>query len=56
MNWNSWSEFWAMGGYALYVWGAYGMVVSVMLLEPLQASRRFRKAHTRTHPSMEDGA
>ena len=55
MNWNSWSDFWAMGGYALYVWGAYGMVVVVMLLEPLQASRRFRQAHSRVHASMEDG-
>jgi hypothetical protein len=30
--------------------------VVVMLLEPLEASRRFRQAHTQAHPSMEDGA
>lgn len=23
MNWNSWSEFFSMGGYGLYVWGSY---------------------------------
>ena len=25
MSWNSASEFFAMGGYALYVWGAYAV-------------------------------
>ena len=25
MNWNSASEFFAMGGYGLYVWGSYGV-------------------------------
>ena len=25
MNWNSWSDFLAMGGYALYVWGSVAM-------------------------------
>jgi len=24
MNWAGWSDFWAMGGYGLYVWGSYG--------------------------------
>lgn len=23
MSWNSWSEFFAMGGYGFYVWGSY---------------------------------
>ncbi|AKH38249.1 MULTISPECIES: heme exporter protein CcmD [Nitrosomonas] len=23
MNWNSWSEFFSMGGYGFYVWGSY---------------------------------
>ena len=27
MNWNSWSDFFAMGGYALYVWGSVLMTV-----------------------------
>ena len=25
MIWNSWSEFFHMGGYALYVWGSYAV-------------------------------
>jgi heme exporter protein D len=25
MNWNSWSDFWNMGGYGLYVWGSFGV-------------------------------
>jgi len=25
MNWNSASEFFAMGGYGLYVWGSYAV-------------------------------
>jgi heme exporter protein D len=27
MNWGSWSDFWAMGGYGLYVWGSYAVTV-----------------------------
>lgn len=23
MNWDSWSDFFAMGGYGFYVWGSY---------------------------------
>ena len=29
MNWGSLSEFLAMGGYGLYVWGSYGVVLRV---------------------------
>ena len=28
----NWSEFFAMGGYGLYVWGSYGITVVVLLL------------------------
>jgi heme exporter protein D len=37
MRWESWSEFWAMGGYAVYVWGSVGVTALLMLLEVLQA-------------------
>lgn len=30
MNWNSWSDFFAMGGYALYVWGSVVMTIILM--------------------------
>ena len=44
MVWNSASEFFAMGGYGLYVWGSYGVTAAWMLLEPLLAARRHRAA------------
>lgn len=43
-NWNSAAEFFAMGGYGLYVWGAYAMAVVLMLGEPWLARRRHRRA------------
>ena len=44
MIWNSVSDFAAMGGYGLYVWGAYGVALLLMTLEPWLAARRRRRA------------
>ena len=33
--WNSPAEFFAMGGYALYVWCSFGVCILVMLIEPI---------------------
>lgn len=33
MNWGGWNEFWAMGGYAFYVWGSYGVTVALIIAE-----------------------
>ena len=44
-HWNSLAEFLDMGGYALYVWGSYGMTVLVLAAE-LWALRLRRKALT----------
>lgn len=44
MNWNSSSEFFAMGGYGLYVWGSYSVVLVVMLIEPWMVRRRHDRA------------
>ena len=33
MIWNSWTEFWAMGGYGLYVWGSFGVTGLCVALE-----------------------
>jgi heme exporter protein D len=44
MNWNSASEFFAMGGYGLYVWGSYIAAALLMGLEPWLAQRRHRQA------------
>ena len=40
MHWNSVAEFFAMGGYALYVWGSFGACALLMIAEPLLARRR----------------
>jgi heme exporter protein D len=42
--WNSPSEFFAMGGYALYVWSSFGICALVLVLEPLFVRARFRAA------------
>lgn len=36
MNWNSWSDFFAMGGYGLYVWGSLIVTFVFLLGEVLQ--------------------
>ena len=46
MNWNSWPEFFNMGGYAFYVWGSY--VVTAVLIggEILLLRAHWQKALT----------
>lgn len=44
MLWNSASEFFAMGGYGLYVWGSFGVCALTMLAEPLMVRHRRRQA------------
>ena len=44
MNWHSASEFFAMGGYGLFVWGAYGVTALCMVAEPVLAGLRLRRA------------
>ena len=39
MEWASWSEFWDMGGYGLYVWGSYGVTVACVLIEVILLKR-----------------
>jgi heme exporter protein D len=42
LAWQSWSDFFAMGGYGLYVWGSFAVTAAVMLGEvwSLRAARR----------------
>jgi heme exporter protein D len=42
MNWGSWAEFLAMGGYGLYVWGSFGMCALVLAAECLSLAQRRR--------------
>lgn len=44
MNWGSASEFFAMGGHALYVWGSYGACALLMVVEPILARKRRSQA------------
>ena len=44
MNWGSASEFFAMGGHALYVWGSFGACAALMIIEPILAKARRSKA------------
>ena len=40
MNWNSFEEFWHMGGHGLYVWGSYAVTLVAMLTEVWLSRRR----------------
>ena len=44
MNWQSFDQFLHMGGYGLYVWGSAGMALVLMVMEPVLAARRHRRA------------
>jgi heme exporter protein D len=51
MRWQSWADFWAMGGYGLYVWGSMVVTFLLMALEVfmarqarLQAERELQQA------------
>lgn len=42
MNWGSAGEFFAMGGYAFYVWGSYGVTALFLIVEVLMVISRKR--------------
>lgn len=52
MIWRDAAEFFAMGGYGLYVWGAYSVTAACMIAEPLFTARRHRRARqlVASHP------
>ena len=43
-QWNSAAEFFAMGGYGVYVWGSFLGCALVMIIEPILANFRQRQA------------
>jgi heme exporter protein D len=43
MSWSSAGEFFAMGGYGLYVWGAYGVTAACMAAESVLVALRHRQ-------------
>ena len=42
MNWSSWDQFTAMGGYGLYVWGSFGVTALLLLAEVIGVRARRR--------------
>jgi heme exporter protein D len=57
MHWNSASDFLAMGGYALYVWGSYAVAAVLLLVEAVLLRRqrhdtlkRIKRMHKRETP------
>ena len=44
MSWASGSDFFAMGGYALYVWGSYGVTAGMIAMEVILLFVRRRNA------------
>lgn len=55
--WNSWSDFLAMGGYGLYVWGSLGVCALVCVVEPisLNLKRRALLAEVREQGTLDKG-
>jgi len=54
LNWANVSEFLAMGGYGLYVWGSFGVTALVLIAELWSLAARRRAlvrmaAHTTPH-------
>jgi heme exporter protein D len=56
MNWGSWQAFVHMGGYGLYVWGAYGVTAAVMVAEVLLVRARQRHAADEARDQARDQA
>ena len=44
MNWASWSDFFAMGGYAFYVWGSYAVTACLIAVEIILLRARLHAA------------
>ena len=54
MNWNSWNDFFAMGGHGLYVWGSLGMCAAAIAAEVVML--RLRRQALRADHAFGDGA
>ncbi len=42
MMWDSFASFLNMGGYALYVWGSFGVCAFCLILEPILIRRQYQ--------------
>ncbi len=55
MKWQSLEQFLSMGGYALYVWGSYGVAVAVVVIELALLRARTRGARKLAGAPRTDG-
>jgi len=56
MMWANPAEFFAMGGYGLYVWGAYAVCLVALLAEPWITRRQRREALIAASRTQEESA
>ncbi|MCK6389568.1 MAG: heme exporter protein CcmD [Azonexus sp.] len=47
IHWHSFSDFIAMGGYGLYVWGSFGTTALLMTIEPILVIRNRKSTLSR---------
>ena len=52
IHWNSFSDFLAMGGYGVYVWGSFGVTALIMIIEPIMVARNRRATIARLKRQM----
>ncbi len=52
IHWNSFSDFLAMGGYGVYVWGSFGVTAVIMIIEPILVARNRRTTIARLKRQM----
>jgi len=55
MHWESWQQFWAMGGSGSFVWSAYGMTAVVFAVEIFLVRSRARRALERMRVRVDSG-
>ena len=56
MIWSNWTEFIAMGGYGLYVWGSFGVTALVMTAEVVSLRARRKALRELEHDPHDDPA
>lgn len=49
----NWGEFFAMNGYAWYIWGSYGMALLIFIIEIVMV--RHKKTNIKTHNKQDCG-
>jgi heme exporter protein D len=56
MSFMDWGKFFSMGGYAVYVWGSYGLAFILLAGEVLMLLKRKRNLAKREQTTYEDSS